>query len=116
MIVKRRWYGMADGFSVDLGALQSAAEGVTDTLNAMATKRVKDVDADKSAFGHDKLGGTVGDFCERWDIGVSHLIKDGQEFAGRLVDCANAYTHLERTSQAKFDAILRSTGPDPAAQ
>jgi hypothetical protein len=108
---------MADGFSVDLDALQNAAEGVTDTLNAMATRRVKDVDAAKSAFGHDKLGGTVGDFCERWDIGVSHLIKDGQEFAGRLVDCLDTYAHFERTTQGSFEAItLRSAGPDPAAQ
>jgi hypothetical protein len=79
---------MADGFSVDLDALQNAAEGVTDTLNAMATKRVKDVDAAKSAFGHDKLGGTVGDFCETFD----HVTKVQNAQRGLV----NRITQLQR--------------------
>ncbi|TCO62992.1 hypothetical protein [Actinocrispum wychmicini] len=108
---------MPEGFSVDLAALQQAAEGVTDTLNTLATKKVSDIDADKSAFGHDKLGGTVSDFCERWQIGVEHLAKDGQEVADRLNMSVNAYTHVERTAHANMQGILQqSTGPDPAAQ
>lgn len=108
---------MAEGFSVDLGALQNAAEGVMDTLNAMATKKVKDIDAPSEAFGHDKLGGTVSDFCERWDIGVGHLAKDANEVAERLVASVNAYAHFERTAQQHFEQILQSsTGPDPAAE
>jgi hypothetical protein len=108
---------MPDGFSVDLAALQKAAEGVTDTLNALATKKVSDIDAQKSAFGHDKLGGTVSDFCERWQIGVEHLAKDGQEVADRLNASVNAYAHVERKTHAGFHGMLQqSTGPDPAAQ
>jgi hypothetical protein len=108
---------MPDGFSVDLGALQKAAEGVTDTLNALATKKVSDIDADKSAFGHDKLGGTVGDFCERWQIGVEHLAKDGQEVADRLNRSVAAYLHVERAAHGTFNGILQQdAGSDPAAQ
>lgn len=108
---------MPEGFSVDLAALQQAAEGVTDTLNTLATKKVSDIDADRSAFGHDKLGGTVSDFCERWQIGVEHLAKDGQEVADRLNMSVNAYAHVERDTHATFNGMLRqSTGADPAAQ
>ena len=108
---------MADGFYVDLGALQNAAEGVTDTINAMATKKVSDIDAPKSAFGHDQLGDTVADFCGRWQIGVEHLAKDAREIADRLVASANAYLYVERTVQGSFDGILQtSDGADPAAQ
>ena len=61
---------MSDGFSVYLDALRRAAEGVTDTLDAMATRKVSDIDAAKSGFGHDGLADTVSDFCDRWNIGV----------------------------------------------
>lgn len=83
----------------------------------MATKKVSDIDADKSAFGHDALGGTVSDFCERWEIGVEHLAKDGQEVADRLATSVNAYTRVERVTHANMQGILQqSTGPDPAAR
>lgn len=61
---------MSGGFYVDFTALREAAEGVN--LNAMATRKVSDIDAPKVAFGHDGLAGVVGDFCDRWEIGVEH--------------------------------------------
>lgn len=107
---------MGEGFAVDLDALRRAADGVTDTLDAMATKKVSDIDAAKSAFGHDGLADTVSDFCDRWNIGVEHLAKDGQEIVGRLNACVLAYAQVERTAQVAFDGMLRqSTGPDPGA-
>lgn len=108
---------MSDGFSVDLEALRRAAEGVSDTLDAMATKKVSDIDAAKPAFGHDKLAGTVSDFCDRWNIGVEHLAKDGLEVVGRLNACVAAYSHVERVVHGSFDGMLRQAdGPDPGAQ
>jgi len=108
---------MSEGFSVDLEALRRAAEGVTDTLDAMATKKVSDIDATKSAFGHDKLAGTVSDFCDRWNIGVEHLAKDGQEVVDRLNASVAAYSHVERVVHQSLDGMLRQTdGPDPGAQ
>jgi hypothetical protein len=108
---------MADGFYVDFGALQKAAEGVTDTLDAMATRSVNDIDAPKSAFGHDRLGDTVADFCDRWEIGIEHLARDAQEVADRLTLSVKVYLHAERTLHESLDGILQSpTGPDPAAQ
>ncbi|HEX6501358.1 MAG TPA: hypothetical protein VF054_20350 [Micromonosporaceae bacterium] len=108
---------MADGFFVDFGALYKAAEGVTDTLGAMATRKVSDVDAPKHAFGHDRLAGTVADFCDRWEIGVEHLTKDAQAIADQLNACVNAYLHVDATIRKTFDGIVqRASGPDPAAQ
>jgi hypothetical protein len=108
---------MADGFYVDFAALQAAAEGVTDVLGAMATRKVSDVDASKSAFGNDGLGAAVADFCDRWNIGVGHLVSDAQEMADRLIASVNAYQHVDTVVAGKFSAIVQSaTGPDPAAQ
>jgi len=109
---------MADGFYVDLAALQAAAEGVTDTLNAMATKKVSDIDGPKSAFGHDRLGGTVDDFCERWQIGVEHLAKDGQGIAEYLTRAVYAYSHVDREMGGAMggNVVQSPTGPDPAAE
>ncbi|MGH8917376.1 MAG: hypothetical protein ACRD0H_03410, partial [Actinomycetes bacterium] len=82
-----------------------------------ATRKVSDIDAAASAFGHDGLGGTVADFCERWQIGVEHLATDGQEVADQLVASVHAYRHVERTTGLAFDGILRQpSGADPAAQ
>jgi hypothetical protein len=107
---------MADGYYVDLDALWKAADGVTETINAMATKKVSDIDAAKDAFGHDGLAGTVQDFCDRWEIGVEHLTKDGREIADRLVHSIRAYQQAEEMTFSSVQRILQSpTGADPAA-
>ncbi|MEV4056202.1 hypothetical protein AB0J55_33775 [Amycolatopsis sp. NPDC049688] len=105
---------MAEGFSVDLGALEKAAEGVNNTLDELAAKKVKDIDADKGAFGHDDLADTVADFCERWEIGVEHLAKDGQEISDRLTRSVTAYLKVDSTAKGHLDGVLqRSGGDDP---
>jgi hypothetical protein len=113
----RREKPVADGFYVDFAALQQAAEGVTDTINAMVTRKVSDIDAPRHAFGHDRLGDTVADFCDRWEVGVEHLVKDSREVAERLNRSVNAYLHVDSAVQKSFAGIVqRSTGSDPAAQ
>jgi hypothetical protein len=56
---------MADGFRVDVTALQKAAVGVADAIEAVSSHKVSDIDCDKSTFGHDHLAATVSDFCDR---------------------------------------------------
>jgi hypothetical protein len=107
---------MSNGFYVDFDALRRAADGVTETLNAMATKKVSDVDAPKSAFGHDEVADVVRDFCDRWEIGVEHLAKDGGEIPDRLNLSVTAYEKAEKTIQLSLNGILQSrSGADPAA-
>jgi hypothetical protein len=108
---------MSDGFRVDLDALHEASEGVTGTLDRLATKKVSDIDPAPSDFGHDHLGETVRDFCDRWQIGVQHLAKDANEFAARLNHSMSAYLSTERLNQEQLSGILaHSRGDDPAAQ
>lgn len=107
---------MAGGFYVDFNALREAADGVTETLDAMATKKVSDIDAPKAAFGHDGLADVVSDFCDRWEIGVEHLTKDGSEIADRLNLSVAGYERAEKTIQLSLNGILQSrTGADPGA-
>jgi hypothetical protein len=105
---------VAEGFTVDLGALERAAEGVNNTLDELAAKKVKDIDADRGAFGHDDLADTVADFCERWEIGVEHLAKDGQEVSARLTQSVARYLKIDSLLKGHLDGILqRSSGDDP---
>ena len=70
---------MTDGFSVDLGALEDAATGVNFTINAIRKTKVDKLAGQTDDYGHDHLAKTVKDFCDRWEIGVEHLVKDGME-------------------------------------
>ncbi|KWT62481.1 hypothetical protein ADL21_07825 [Streptomyces albus subsp. albus] len=107
---------MPDGFSVDLDALREAASGIRTTMDAMATKKVSDIDAPKDAFGHDELASAVVDFCDRWDIGVSHLASDGAEVSDRLNHCVKSYEKAEQHIQVSTQGILQSSsGTDPGA-
>ncbi|MFE7312675.1 hypothetical protein ACFU7T_06115 [Streptomyces sp. NPDC057555] len=108
---------LADGFHVDLGALRKASEGVTDTLDKVATKKVRDIDPSPSDFGHEHLGDTVRDFCDRWQLGVDHLAKDANEFAARLNHSVSAYLSVERLTQEQLNGIFtRAHGSDPGAE
>jgi hypothetical protein len=100
-----------------ISTLRNAAEGVTDTLDKMATRMVSDIDAAKEAFGHDGLAAAVEDFCDRWEIGVEHLTKDAAEVVGRLNWSVTQYQQIEGSVQRSMDGILqRLDQPDPAVQ
>jgi hypothetical protein len=108
---------MPDGFRVDLGALENAAEGVNTTLYDLQSKKVSDLDGKKDDYGHADLGDTVADFCDRWEIGIEHLAKDAQEIAGRLSRSVQAYLRVDQALKGQADGILqRTTGDDPGAK
>jgi hypothetical protein len=107
---------MADGFSVDLGALESASSGIDDTLTDLKKVRVDSLDGSASDYGHDQLAGTVKDFCDRWEIGVEHLAADGREIADRLRQSVQDYLAVDKAAKGHLDGIFKNaTGPDPAA-
>ena len=108
---------MADGFSVDLGALEDAATGVTATLNDLKSHGVDGLDGPAAAYGHDRLAATVKDFCDRWEIGVEHLATDGREVADRLTASVQDYLRVDKAAKGRMDGVFRQTsGPDPAAR
>jgi hypothetical protein len=108
--------GGRDGKWVPGRARGAAADGVTETLNQLATKKVSDIDAKKADFGDDDLGETVSDFCDRWELGVEHLAKDVQEIATRLNASVEAYLRTEQANQVGLDGVLAApSDDDPAA-
>jgi hypothetical protein len=56
---------MADGFSVDLPALESASAGINMTLEELSVARIDSLDGDRGAYGDDDLARAVVDFCDR---------------------------------------------------
>lgn len=107
---------MADGFVVDLGALERAAAGVNGTLDEVGRQRPSDIPHEPAAIGHDALAGMLSDFLGRWQRGVDNLVKDGQEIAGRLAANVNAYVTTEQGLNDHFSGILRGGGPDPGVR
>lgn len=99
------------GFRVDLGALTSASQGIDGVLYDVANNQVSDIKVDSSAVGHDRLAGSISDFCDRWTLGVTNLAKDGQAVADRLRANVSAYDQAEHAITGMFQS---ASAPDPA--
>ncbi|GAB2722642.1 hypothetical protein [Kitasatospora kifunensis] len=107
---------MADGFKVDLGALESAASGINGTLYDLQSKKVSDIGGKQGDFGHGHLADTVSDFCGRWELGVEHLAKDAQVVAGRLTKSVEAYLATDKSLKGQLDGIVAGSGTDPGVK
>lgn len=108
---------MVDGFRVDLTALDHAAQGVRETIDAMNRKPVEDLDCPAEAFGHQRLATTVSEYCDRWEIGVSNLAEDAEEVSGRLDQCVQDYRRTDEAARAHLAGVIaRASGEDPAAE
>jgi hypothetical protein len=101
---------MGSGFRVDLGALTDASQGIDGVLYDVGNNKVSDIKVDKSAVGHDRLASSISDFCDRWDLGLNNLAKDGEEVADRLRANVQAYDQTEKAITGTFSG----TGTDPA--
>jgi hypothetical protein len=107
---------MADGFRVDLGALEDAAEGINTTLNDLRSTGIDGRDGRLADYGHGRLADTVAGFCDRWQSGVEHLATDGREVATRLSQNVQDYLQADAAAKGRLDGIFqRQTGSDPAA-
>jgi hypothetical protein len=108
---------VADGFQVDLGALEGAVEGINDTLAQLQAAPVDSLDGTAADYGHDDLADTVATFCDRWEIGIEHLATDARQIAQRLNDSLKAYLAADTTARGRMDGIFGSpAGPDPGAK
>src|SRR5665648_1135797 len=94
------------GFSVDLTALSEATQAILDTMDQMATTRVRDLEPAWSAVGHHDLSDSLGQFCRRWDIGVENLEKDVNSVVGQLAQCLRAYEATDEAHAAGFSGIV----------
>ena len=102
------------GFSVDLTALSEATEAILDTMNQLATTRVRDLEPAGSAVGHHDMAATLGQFCRRWDLGVENLERDVSSVVDLLEQCLHAYSATDEALAADFAGVVgRPTGMDP---
>jgi len=102
-------------FSVDLDALTRAANGIHDVLEELGAHKVADIDCNQAAFGHDRLAGTVRDFCHRWQNGVMNLTHDGAQIADRLAQSALTYHEAEATAVDALEAAWSGANPADGA-
>ena len=114
---------MADGFSVDRGALSQAAHGINDTIGALKGFGLDETAEVGRGFsglslsglqaGHPDLATALGGFCDRWSWGVRTLIQDGSQFAARLDLSAGIYYDTEQylTGVAKNVAVAVAGNP-----
>ncbi|MFB7911217.1 hypothetical protein [Kitasatospora sp. NPDC056076] len=108
---------MAEGFKVDLEALDNAASGITDTLAKLHFKKVSDLDHKKEDIGHSHLADVLGKFCTRWEIGVENLAKDATQVSQRLNASVKAYREMEGQLVGHLHGTLsRDSGDDPGAK
>jgi hypothetical protein len=84
-----------EGFGVVANALIDASDGVTGITEQIKGCKISDLGPNNEHTGHDGLNGAIGEFTSRWQIGVGHLLDDGQEFATRLRDTASAYIGMD---------------------
>lgn len=98
-----------DGFSVDVSALRTAAEGIRGSVEVVGSP-IATIGADA---GHDGLARALDGFLDRWQRGVESLTDDGRALSDHLDADERAYRAVEARA---VDGVVRSTGPDPAAR
>lgn len=104
------------GFQVDLTALSAAATGILATMDHTATTKVSGLAPSADSCGDTEFAASLGQFCRRWQVGVTNLEADAQAVAQRLQYCVSAYTQTDEATRAGFRGMIsRPTGPDPAA-
>lgn len=110
---------MADGFRVDLTALQQAAQGVVGVLDEVSLQSVGNIPHGSNAIGHSGLAATFSDFLSRWDRGVDNLASDGRGIAAQLTANVNAYAEAEQHAHGRFIVIgseFEGPGADPGVR
>lgn len=111
---------MSYRFSVDLSALERAADGVSEVLYEVGELNLTRLPTGADVAGDSGLANVLGDFCSRWQRGVQDLASEGRQIADRLGYAVHAYAAYEeatRHAAAEGGAISGSVpGPgDPGA-
>lgn len=72
----------------------------------LARQDIDDIDCDRVAVGHGGLADKLESFCDRWQIGVTNLVKDGTEVAGRLQAAANLYRTFDEAGAQAIGGVM----------
>jgi hypothetical protein len=105
-------------FSVDLTALERAAEGVNQVLYESSQMDLTQLPSGSATVGDDNLAGVLGDFCSRWERGIQRLVTEGQQIAERLGYAVYAYSTYEDATRhaAAEGGTVAGDAPDPGTQ
>jgi|SRR5215217_7923273 len=86
------------GFYVELNALDSAANGINDTLRDMSTIKIEKICGPEEMYGSGQLRDAFEHFCDRWQEGVEILLKDSGQVTHALTEAAAIYRVLDETT------------------
>jgi hypothetical protein len=64
------------GFHVEVGTLESASDGIEESVADQKGSALSHLDRAESVYGHDRLHKSMGNFCDRWSDGIDILTKD----------------------------------------
>jgi hypothetical protein len=114
---------MADGFSVDRGALTETARGINGAIGALKGLGLDETAEVGRGFsglalsglqaGHADLASAFGGFCDRWSWGVRTLVQDGDQFAARLDLAAGIYADTEQYLTGVAKNVTAALAGDP---
>lgn len=103
---------MPHGFDVKLGALDQAAQAISQTMRDMESCAVEDIEGRAHQYGHNGLHDAFEHFCDRWQYGVEVLIEDGDKIVRALNASMDAY--IDADGAAEQSMLSVGTGADPA--
>ena len=96
---------MTDRFLVVLDSLVQAASDVRRTSDAVRDGLVGALDGEV-AVGHDGLQGVLGEFAERWQLGLDALLGGQHDIADRLDACVASYASTDRAAASAYVAAM----------
>ena len=98
---------MSDRFLVVLDSLVGAASDIRRIADAARDGLVGALD-DEVAVGHDVLQEVLGEFGERWQLGLDSLLGGQRDIADRLDACVAAYASTDQTAAGAYVAAISS--------
>lgn len=112
-----------DGYQVDPEALERITRGINQAIGelqelgfdieASQGRGFDDLELAGLEVGDSALRGVFADFCERWGWGVYSLVRDANEFAGRLDLSAGLYHEQEQYASNTLKRVWTATAGDP---
>ena len=96
---------MTDRVLVVLDSRVPAASDVRRTSDAVRDGLVGALDGEV-AVGHDGLQGVLGEFGERWQLGLDALLGGQHDIADRLDACVASYASTDRAAASAYVAAM----------
>jgi hypothetical protein len=94
------------GFHVEVGALDEAAAGITQSVQYQDTFELRGLCGEAGLYGHAGLHDALSEFCVRWSDGLDALTDDAEAIGHTLSRVAQVYRAVD-------GAAARSLGSDP---